>query len=135
MVILCIHRWHLSHRSPPPSSDVDTAFVSVSDIEAAFVLVSDVEAAFVCSNKLQLGQFVYVTYIDIANPLPLVLGLNPLPRYRPYIGNPTLLLQPPFPHNTTHSLSLLLNLKPFLIANERNHSEALAQKDQAREAH
>ncbi|KAL2322994.1 hypothetical protein Fmac_027373 [Flemingia macrophylla] len=94
----------LSHRSPPPSSDVDAAFVSVSDINVAFVSVSDVnaaflsisnvEAAFVCSNKL---QFVYVTCIDVANPLPLVLGLNPLPCYRPYVGNPTLLLQLPFP--------------------------------------
>ncbi|KAL2337075.1 hypothetical protein Fmac_011521 [Flemingia macrophylla] len=67
-----------SHMSPPPSSDVN-------------------KAAFVCFDKLQLGQFVYVTCIDVANPLPFVLGFNPFPCFRPCVGNPTLLLQPLFP--------------------------------------
>ncbi|KAL2327897.1 hypothetical protein Fmac_021324 [Flemingia macrophylla] len=87
MVVLCIHKSHLSHRLPPPSSNVDVAFVSVSNVEATFIY----------SDKLQLSQFVYVTYIDIANPLPFVLNLNPLPCCHPCVGNLTLLLQPPYP--------------------------------------
>ncbi|KAL2330921.1 hypothetical protein Fmac_018502 [Flemingia macrophylla] len=77
-------------------------FLKLSDsLHAAFVSVSDADADLICSDKLQLGQFVYVTRLDAAHPLPLVRGLNPLPRRRPCVGNPTLLLQPPFPtqHN------------------------------------
>nr|KYP59034.1 hypothetical protein KK1_014461 [Cajanus cajan] len=74
-------------------------FLKLSDsLHAAFVSVSDADADLICSDKLQLGQFVYVSRLDHAHPLPLVRGLNPLPRRRPCVGNPTLLLQPTLQH-------------------------------------
>ncbi|XP_027343027.1 uncharacterized protein LOC113855596 [Abrus precatorius] len=65
-------------------------FLKLSDsLHSAYVSVSEAEAEMICADKLQLGQFVYVTRLDSASPVPLVRGLNPLPKRRPCVGNPT----------------------------------------------
>ncbi|KAK7323888.1 hypothetical protein VNO77_27388 [Canavalia gladiata] len=65
-------------------------FLKLSDsLHSAYVSVSDDDAELICNDKLQLGQFVYVTRLDSASPVPLVRGLNPLPKRRPCVGNPT----------------------------------------------
>lgn len=65
-------------------------FLKLSDsLHSAFVSVSDADADLIRADKLQLGQFVYVTRLDSASPVPLVRGLNPIPKRRPCVGNPT----------------------------------------------
>ncbi|KAK7271380.1 hypothetical protein RJT34_27221 [Clitoria ternatea] len=65
-------------------------FLKLSDsLHCAYVSVSDHDADLICAGNLQLGQFVYVTHLDSASPVPLVRGLNPLPKRRPCVGNPT----------------------------------------------
>ncbi|XP_061363939.1 uncharacterized protein LOC133307445 [Gastrolobium bilobum] len=64
-------------------------FLKLSDsLHSAYVSVSDEDTELICVDKLQLGQFVYVTRLDSASPVPVVRGLNPLPKRRPCIGNP-----------------------------------------------
>jgi hypothetical protein len=66
-------------------------FLKLSDsLHSAYVTVSDSDAELIRSNKLQLGQFVYVTRFDSDDScsVPLVCGLNPLPKRRACVGNP-----------------------------------------------
>lgn len=68
-------------------------FIKLSDsLHSAFVSVPDDDAHLICSDKLQLGHFVYVTRLDRASPVPIVRGLTVLPKRRPCVGNPTELL-------------------------------------------
>ncbi|CAK8532167.1 unnamed protein product [Lathyrus sativus] len=84
-------------------------FLKLSDsLHSAYVSVSDSDAELIRSDKLQLGQFVYVTRFDSddsSSPVPLVCGLNPLPKRRPCVGNPTDLVSSDF-------LSFLTTSKP-----------------------
>lgn len=84
-------------------------FLKLSDsLHSAYVSVSDSDAELIRSDKLQLGQFVYVTRFDSddsSSPVPLVCGLNPLPKRRPCVGNPTDLV-------SSDSLSFLTTSKP-----------------------
>lgn len=66
-------------------------FLKVSDsLHAAYVSISDHDVDLIYSDKIQLGQFVYVTRLDSASPVPVVRGLKPVPRRRPSpcVGNP-----------------------------------------------
>ncbi|KHN49061.1 hypothetical protein glysoja_031272 [Glycine soja] len=64
-------------------------FLKLSDsLHSAYVSVPDADADLISAGKLNLGQFVYVTRLDAASPVPLVRGLNPLPKRRPCVGNP-----------------------------------------------
>ncbi|CAJ2659022.1 unnamed protein product [Trifolium pratense] len=67
-------------------------FLKLSDsLHSAYVSVSDSDSELIRSNKLQLGQFVYVTRFDSddSSSVPLVSGLNPLPKRRAcVVGNP-----------------------------------------------
>ena len=54
-------------------------FLKLSDsLHSAYVSVPDADADLISAGKLNLGQFVYVTRLDAASPVPLVRGLNPL---------------------------------------------------------
>ena len=67
-------------------------FLKLSDsLHSAYVSVPENDAELICSDKVQLGQFVYVTRLDSAtpSPVPLVHGLKPVPKRRPCVGNPT----------------------------------------------
>lgn len=66
-------------------------FIKVSDsLHSAYVSISDHDLDLIYSDKIQLGQFVYVTRLDSASPVPVVRGLKPVPRRRPSpcVGNP-----------------------------------------------
>ncbi|CAA2958230.1 Hypothetical predicted protein [Olea europaea subsp. europaea] len=42
----------------------------------------------VLSNKMQLGQFIYVDKLEPGSPVPIVKGAKPLPGRRPLVGTP-----------------------------------------------
>ncbi|KAI9080032.1 hypothetical protein K1719_037965 [Acacia pycnantha] len=43
---------------------------------------------FILSNKMQLGQFIYVNRLEPGSPIPVVKGAKPLPRRNPLVGTP-----------------------------------------------
>ncbi|CAJ1958315.1 unnamed protein product [Sphenostylis stenocarpa] len=76
-------------------------FLKLSDsLHSAFVSVPDADTHLICTDKLQLGHFVYVTHLDRGSPVPLVRGLTVLPKRRPCIGNPAELLPGTSLHDT-----------------------------------
>ncbi|KAI4323324.1 hypothetical protein L6164_022939 [Bauhinia variegata] len=65
-------------------------FLKVSDsVHSAYVSVADEDLDLIYSDKIQLGQFVYVTRLDSASPVPLLRGLKPVPKRRACVGSPT----------------------------------------------
>lgn len=42
----------------------------------------------VLSNKIQLGQFIYVDRLKTGTPVPIMLGVKPLPGRHPFMGTP-----------------------------------------------
>ncbi|XP_038722697.1 uncharacterized protein LOC120014728 isoform X2 [Tripterygium wilfordii] len=65
-------------------------FLKVSDsLHSAYVSVSDEDADLIYNDKIQLGQFVYVSRLDSSSSsVPVLLGLKPVPRRRPCVGKP-----------------------------------------------
>ncbi|KAF2319326.1 hypothetical protein GH714_014827 [Hevea brasiliensis] len=64
-------------------------FLKVSDsLHSAYVSVQDEDVDLIYSDKIQLGQFVYVSRLDSASPVPVLRGLKPVPKRRPCVGNP-----------------------------------------------
>lgn len=64
-------------------------FLRVSDsMHAIYVSLPQEENEIVLSNKLQLGQFVYVDKLEHAYPVPIIKGLRPLPGRLPCVGDP-----------------------------------------------
>lgn len=79
-------------------------FLKVSDSKhSAYVSISDEDVDLIYSDKIQLGQFVYVTRLDSASPVPVLRGLKPVPNRRPCVGNPVDL-------NSSESLPIGVNL-------------------------
>ncbi|KAF7824462.1 serine-rich adhesin for platelets-like protein [Senna tora] len=79
-------------------------FLKVSDSRhSAYVSISDEDVDLIYSDKIQLGQFVYVTRFDPASPVPILRGLKPVPNRRPCVGNPVDL-------NSSESLPIVGNL-------------------------
>jgi len=82
-------------------------FLKLSDsLHSAYVSVSDSDAELIRSDKLQLGQFVYVTRFDndASSSVPCVSGLKTISKRRACVGNPVDLV-------STDSLKLNSNVK------------------------
>ncbi|OMO70562.1 hypothetical protein CCACVL1_18801 [Corchorus capsularis] len=47
----------------------------------------------ILNNKLQLGQFFYVEKAEAGTPVPILVGVRPVPGRNPFIGNPKDLMQ------------------------------------------
>ncbi|KDP20372.1 hypothetical protein JCGZ_05255 [Jatropha curcas] len=64
-------------------------FLKVSDsLHSAYVSIPDEDMDLIYSDKIQLGQFVYISRLDWGSPVPVLRGLKPVPRRRPCVGNP-----------------------------------------------
>ncbi|KAL5549495.1 hypothetical protein UlMin_004726 [Ulmus minor] len=66
-------------------------FLKVSDsLHSAYVSISDQDLDLIYSDKVQLGQFVYVSRLESASPVPILRGLKLVPKRRPCpcVGNP-----------------------------------------------
>ncbi|KAL3815168.1 hypothetical protein ACJIZ3_016436 [Penstemon smallii] len=72
-------------------------FLRVSDsLHSAYVSVSDEDMDLILSDKIQLGQFVHVTRLDSGSPVPVLLGVKPIPKRRPCVGDPKDLISSDF---------------------------------------
>ncbi|KAJ7949073.1 DUF936 domain-containing protein [Quillaja saponaria] len=64
-------------------------FLKVSDsMHSAYVSISEEDIDLIYSDKIQLGQFVYVSRLDLGSHVHVLRGLKPVPKRRPCIGNP-----------------------------------------------
>lgn len=72
-------------------------FLRVSDsVHSAYVSVSDEDVELILSDKIQLGQFVHVTWLDSGSPVPVLRGLKPILKRRPCVGEPKDLISSDF---------------------------------------
>ncbi|XP_021627600.1 uncharacterized protein LOC110626145 isoform X3 [Manihot esculenta] len=69
-------------------------FVKVSDSShSTYVSLSKEDNDLIMNNKLQLGQFFYVDRIEAGTPVPILVGVRPVPGRNPFVGNPKDLMQ------------------------------------------
>ncbi|KAK4376860.1 hypothetical protein RND71_003156 [Anisodus tanguticus] len=64
-------------------------FIKVSDSShSIYVSLPYEQDDLVLSNKMQLGQFIYVDKLEPGSPVPVVKGAKPLPGRHPLVGTP-----------------------------------------------
>lgn len=65
-------------------------YLRVSDSSHAFYVsfAEEEDQDLILSDKLQLGQFIYVDRLEAGSPLPLLHGVRPLPGRHPCLGSP-----------------------------------------------
>lgn len=65
-------------------------YLRVSDSSHAIYvsLAEEEDQDLILSDKLQLGQFIYVDRLEAGSPLPLLCGVHPLPGRHPCLGSP-----------------------------------------------
>lgn len=69
-------------------------FVKVSDSShSTYVSLSKQDNELILNNKLQLGQFFYVDRMEAGTPVPVLVGIRPVPGRQPFVGTPKDLMQ------------------------------------------
>ncbi|XP_010551564.1 PREDICTED: uncharacterized protein LOC104822139 [Tarenaya hassleriana] len=64
-------------------------FIKVSDSShSIYVTLPSDQDDVVLSNKMQLGQFIYVDRLEPGSPVPVVKGAKPIPGRHPLVGTP-----------------------------------------------
>lgn len=64
-------------------------YIKVSDSShSIYVSLPFEQDDLVMSNKMQLGQFIYVDRLEPGSPVPVVRGAKPLPGRHPLVGTP-----------------------------------------------
>ncbi|KAL8206208.1 hypothetical protein R6Q57_009759 [Mikania cordata] len=68
-------------------------YVSLSDSSnSTYVSLSDRDTDLILTNRLQLGQFVYVDKFEFDSPVPRVTGVRPIAGRHPFVGSPEQLI-------------------------------------------
>ncbi|CAA2997277.1 Hypothetical predicted protein [Olea europaea subsp. europaea] len=69
-------------------------FIKVSDSShSTYASLSKEDNELILNNKLQLGQFFYVDKMEAGTPVPILVGVRPIPGRHPFMGNPKDLMQ------------------------------------------
>ncbi|XP_028763228.1 uncharacterized protein LOC114743079 [Neltuma alba] len=69
-------------------------FIKVSDSShSTYVSLSKQDNELILNNKLQLGQYFYVDKMESGTPVPVLVGVRPIPGRHPFEGNPKDLMQ------------------------------------------
>ncbi|KAL5064989.1 hypothetical protein RYX36_026726 [Vicia faba] len=67
----------------------DGFYLNLSDsLNSTYVLLSHPDTELILSNRLQLGQFLYVDRFHFNTPLPTVSNIRPLTTRHPFVGSP-----------------------------------------------
>ncbi|XP_073046564.1 uncharacterized protein [Primulina eburnea] len=78
-------------------------YLKVSDSShATYVSLPDKHDDLILSDKIQLGQFIHVERLESASPVPILIGVRPVPGRHPCVGTPEDIV-------ATHSLGFLNN--------------------------
>lgn len=68
-------------------------YVKVSDSSHSIYVSLPLEKDdLVLSNQIQLGQFIHVEKLEPCSPVPVVIGVKPIPGRHPFLGSPKLLM-------------------------------------------
>ncbi|KAI7744755.1 hypothetical protein M8C21_016890 [Ambrosia artemisiifolia] len=63
-------------------------YIKVSDSShATYVCLPDEQLDLILSDKIQLGQYVFVERLEAASPVPVLRGCRPVPGRHPCVGN------------------------------------------------
>ncbi|CAL5339351.1 unnamed protein product [Camellia sinensis] len=63
--------------------------VQLSDsLHSTYVSLSDLDSDLILTDRLQLGQFVYVDHFLIDSPVPRASSIRPIPGRHPFLGTP-----------------------------------------------
>ena len=69
-------------------------FIKVSDSShSTYVSLSKKDNDLILNNKLQLGQYFYVDKMESGTPVPILVGVRPIPGRHPFEGKPKDLMQ------------------------------------------
>ncbi|XP_045805405.1 uncharacterized protein LOC123898481 [Trifolium pratense] len=91
-------------------------YLKVSDSShATYVSLPDEHDDLILSDKIQLGQFVFVDRFEASSPVPLIRGVKIVPGRHPCVGTPEDIV-------ATHSLSFLENNNNNDDVNKNNKS-------------
>ncbi|KAG0503346.1 hypothetical protein HPP92_003418 [Vanilla planifolia] len=64
-------------------------YIKVSDSSRSIYVTLPInQDDLVLSNKIQLGQFIYVDRLEPGSPVPIIVGVKPLPGRHPLMGTP-----------------------------------------------
>ncbi|KAK9090453.1 hypothetical protein Sjap_023630 [Stephania japonica] len=64
-------------------------YIKVSDSShSVYVSLPDEQDDLVLSNKMQLGQFIYVDRLEPGSPVPVIKGTKTIPGRHPFVGTP-----------------------------------------------
>lgn len=64
-------------------------YVSLSDsLNSTYVSLSDRDTDLILTNRLQLGQFIYVERFEFDSPVPRVSGIRPIAGRHSFVGSP-----------------------------------------------
>lgn len=64
-------------------------YLKLSDSShATYVSLTEEDNDLISSDKIQLGQFIYIDHLELASPVPVARGLRPVPGRHPCIGTP-----------------------------------------------
>ncbi|KAJ4819322.1 dicer-like protein (DUF936) [Rhynchospora pubera] len=64
-------------------------YLKLSDSShATYVFLNEEDNDLISSDKIQLGQFIYIERLEPASPVPVARGLRPVPGRHPCIGTP-----------------------------------------------
>ncbi|KAL2341409.1 hypothetical protein Fmac_009349 [Flemingia macrophylla] len=118
MAVFCRHKSHLSHRLPPPSSVVASPLSSprtLTSTPLSSPSLTSMSTSFAPRSSSSASSSTSPASTSSTSS-PLSAASTPSPVGAPASAIPLSFSNPFFPCNTTSSLSLLLNLKPFPIA-------------------
>ena len=64
-------------------------YVQLSDsLNSTYVSLSERDNDLILTNRLQLGQFVYIDRFEFDSPFPCVSGIRPIAGRHPFVGSP-----------------------------------------------
>ncbi|KDP32323.1 hypothetical protein JCGZ_13248 [Jatropha curcas] len=64
-------------------------YVQLSDsLNSTYVSLSERDTDLILSNRLQLGQFVYIERFEFDSPVPRLCGVRPIAGRHPFVGTP-----------------------------------------------
>ncbi|EOA16144.1 hypothetical protein CARUB_v10004279mg [Capsella rubella] len=64
-------------------------YVQISDsLNSTYVSLSERDTDLILSNRLQLGQFIYIERLEFATPVPRAAGIRPVAGRHAFVGTP-----------------------------------------------
>ncbi|OAY71770.1 hypothetical protein ACMD2_00741 [Ananas comosus] len=96
-------------------------YLKVSDSShATYVSLPDEDDDLILSDKIQLGQFIYVDCLEAASPVPVLKGVRPILGRHPCIGSP---------EDLPTTMSEIRNLEKLRVANGSKDTDLSSENE------